>query len=506
MADPFLLKVNDILTKLQTTPSEEIESENIEFKGYEKIDKDKYKSIAKAVSAFSNKSGGIVIIGVKDSKHIRNKDWHTQIKGIDVIDESKVAVNIKGKLRPAVDLNVTNFSYEERNFIIVEVFHRLDTLVSTSDGNYYIRDGSKSRPMEPYEIENAVRMLRKYDWSQDIIDDVDIKDSLDTDSLESAIEEYSNLQDFSFASTQEVFLDSVGITINGKITKGGLLFLGTKESIQKYIGNIEYRVSRKTRGGDLPINKIWTGSLWEAIKQTRELFDKIVDYRQVKYKRKKFTVPTIDKIAFDEAFINSLVHRDYTKDGMITVDFLEDTVLITSPGSFYDGITEDNIYSHPPRHRNKALSSIFMNFELVERAGMGVQRMTIHSLKYGRRKPVFHDRNNSVQIVLSSYFVKEDVFALTSAYENYGVPELLIINFLCDNGGVVSVSSMVDKVKVISNTPWEHIRDVVERIDFIELVGDKNNQIIRFSKKKRLFYTIKQKLISLWISARPTNF
>ena len=470
-------EISILLEKIKNSPSEQIESETLEFKEY--ITKNNFynntKSIAKAISAFSNKNGGCIIIGVKDSSNIRNKEWNTQLKGCEAIDETSASQKIRKNLSPEINLEIKNHFYQEKNFIVIKINKSFDTLVSTASGSYYIRDGRESRPMRPREMEIVMKNFTTYDWSGDIIDEIIIEDSLDFDTVDRAIEEYRNIKEFSLKMKHDIFLESIGATIDGKITKGGLLFLGTKESILNHVGSFEYRVSEKTINGDLKTNEIWTGSLWEAIEKTRELFQRIIHYKTVPYDKRKYTISILDKIAFEEAFINALVHRDYMVDGMVTVDFLENIVSITNPGTFYSGINSDNIFIHPPRHRNKALSNIFMKFQFMDKAGVGRSRMTINSLKYGRGKPIFYSGNNYVKVVLESHSIKEEVYALTLLY-NYGILELGIINELHEKN-IVSADSIINKFKkIISPLSMKEIKDAVDKVDSIKLIKKKDAQ------------------------------
>jgi predicted HTH transcriptional regulator len=467
--------LNNILECIKNNPSEKYESEYVEFKNYRnpKAMFAASSEISKELIAFANKFGGCVVIGVVDSNDVKAKNWPAQLDGIDYVDELEIAKRISGKLKPAVELRVTNHNFEDKNYIVIEIDHRADTLVTSSKSAYYIRDGRDSRPMEGQEVIDAVKSLRRYDWSQDIIDVPNIYSCIDLELLESAIDEYTDVREFSRRPSHETFLESIGVTINGSLTKGGLLFLGTKEAIQKNIGRLEYRISKRVSGGHLPVNEIWSGSLWESVIKSRTLFDKIVEYKSFKDAGKDFTFPTIDKTAFEEAFINALVHRDYTEDGMITVDFSDQQVVVSSPGTFVGGISVQNIFHHQPRHRNKALSAIFMSLNLMDRAGMGTRRMTINSLKYGRKKPIFSDQNSSIQVVLETNSINEDIFRRTSPYDNYDVSELLIISGL-SKSTTVSAGIIYEEIKEFSSTPRTDFCRAIDKLKDLSLVGNES--------------------------------
>ena len=473
-----------LLNNLKNSPSEKYESETIEFKGYK--DKNaffnKAQEVAEELTAFANKNGGAIIVGIIDSSNIKHDNWQAQLEGIEEIDALEVRARIAGNLRPALELRVQNYKHEDKNYLIIEIDNYQDTLVSTSKAKYYIRDGRSSRPMEPLEVERAVKSLSKYDWSQDIVNVLDIYECIDSDLLESAVEEYHNLRELTVRLSPNFFLESVGATINGKLTKAGLLFLGTDDAIQSLIGNIEYRVSKKDSGGSLPINEVWKGALWKAVIKTKKLFQKIVTYEKFSQNGKSYTFPLMDLAAFEEAFINALVHRDYAAEGMVTIDFMEERVIVSNPGCFYGGINNSNIFTHQPRHRNKALSQIFMNFNLMDRAGMGTRRMTINSLKYGRSIPTFKEEHNSIRVILESNSINEELFEIVSQYHNLDIAELVILTEIIQKK-VVAVRSVLREIESISISSASDLKKALRKLVFLELYGDKNDVYVRKKEK-----------------------
>jgi hypothetical protein len=60
---------------------------------------------------------------------------------------------------------------------------------------------------------------------------------------------------------------------------------------------------------------------------------------------------TVDRRAFREAFINAVTHRDYTRMGRF-VRWQAETLSISSPGGFVEGVRLDNLLTVEPRPRN----------------------------------------------------------------------------------------------------------------------------------------------------------
>jgi ATP-dependent DNA helicase RecG len=69
-------------------------------------------------------------------------------------------------------------------------------------------------------------------------------------------------------------------------------------------------------------------------------------------------VPNYHKRAFREAFVNSLVHRDYTRLGAVHVRLENDGLTISNPGGFVEGVNLGNLLVSEPRPRDPLLADI----------------------------------------------------------------------------------------------------------------------------------------------------
>lgn len=215
--------INAILTSVKTTPSEKIESETIEFKEYSSENAlHNAKDLAEEICALCNNEGGMIIIGVRDSSKISDQNWEKQLIGFPKVDLNTAQERLAGKLRPKLKLNLIEVTYDMKNFLIINVPQRKDTLVSTTSGKVCIREGKSSRPMEPDEIKDAVKSLQDYDWSAEII----YKDHsllLDDKAVAEAYQNFSDRRGTSLSSVED-FYEAIGVTVNGNLTKCGLLF------------------------------------------------------------------------------------------------------------------------------------------------------------------------------------------------------------------------------------------------------------------------------------------
>jgi len=97
--------------------------------------------------------------------------------------------------------------------------------------------------------------------------------------------------------------------------------------------------------------------------------------------------------AVREAVLNGVVHRDWLPPDPVSITWVEaDSALqVLSPGGFVGGITADNALTQ--RHaRSPALADLFLALGLVDRRGMGVDRMVREMLVLGHRPPLLTEQ------------------------------------------------------------------------------------------------------------------
>ena len=488
--------IQSIIEACKHVDSEMLESEEVEFKEYSSINSlHNSKELAEEISALANKNGGVVIIGIKDGSNVVNRNWITQLVGFELGDVIDVEQRIKGKLRPSINIKAEYQEIEGKNYLTIHVPTRRDTLITTTSGKTCIRDGRSSRPMSPDEIKSAVNGLHNYDWTADILDSLD-SSSLDQKSLTDAYTDYCLRRNYNSKNIPNInaFLEAIGATSNGQLTKSGILFLGKSEVITQLLGVYEYRFSWKTRSGKLPINDVWDLNLWESIKRAKSHFDSCNSEHEITFKNVKYQCKTLDENAFHEGFMNALVHRDYSIEGMVVVDFDSDKMTITNPGVFYGGVSAENITLHQPRHRNKALAKLLMSFQLVDRAGMGVRRMGLGSLMYGREFPSFRESFDTVEVIMSAETILPGIFVLTQTEpDKFGIVDLIIFNSLYRNGAS-SVIELSKRIKGLVNDSWLSIKEAVDRHVHIELCGTKEGVFVRVTPKWNNFFDVKKTL------------
>jgi len=109
-----------------------------------------------------------------------------------------------------------------------------------------------------------------------------------------------------------------------------------------------------------------------------------------------------DEAVYREALLNALTHRDYTLRDAVHVHHYPDRLEIMNPGGLPGGITPGNILRHQPKRRNPLLAEVLARLGLVERAGVGVDKMYGLMLRHGKEPPEYTTYPDAVTVSLHS--------------------------------------------------------------------------------------------------------
>lgn len=100
----------------------------------------------------------------------------------------------------------------------------------------------------------------------------------------------------------------------------------------------------------------------------------------------------IPQSAVREALLNGVVHRDWNRSEPTEIRWvdLDSSLLVRSPGGFFGSVNASNVLSNREA-RYPALSDLFRAIGLVEKQGVGVDRMYQSMMMLGLRRPEIYD-------------------------------------------------------------------------------------------------------------------
>lgn len=99
----------------------------------------------------------------------------------------------------------------------------------------------------------------------------------------------------------------------------------------------------------------------------------------------------VPELAVREAILNGVIHRDWNSRQPTDLRWVraDSTLIVRSPGGFFGAINEDNVLSNRAA-RYPALADLFRAIGLVDKLGIGVDRMYQSMIVLGHRPPQIH--------------------------------------------------------------------------------------------------------------------
>lgn len=176
---------------------------------------------------------------------------------------------------------------------------------------------------------------------------------------------------------------------DGQLTRAAALLLCPSEQ-----GHVTVTVL-DVEGGDVlvPAPELAGRSLLEQLTLVEERLAAVNTAVAVRTGFAETPVRMLPSAAVREAVCNGLVHRDWLTPDPVEVTWVQADAALTvvSPGGFVGGVEPSNALT--TRYaRSPALADLFRALRLVEKQGLGVDRMVRELVSLGHRPPRFSER------------------------------------------------------------------------------------------------------------------
>ena len=180
-----------------------------------------------------------------------------------------------------------------------------------------------------------------------------------------------------------------------------MLLLGNRSTLARYAPQHELTFTRRQSATRYDVRRDLRGPLLDVLDEVERLLDAnlrvstadISGFQQVE-------LPDLSWWVAREAVLNALVHRDYFLHQSIHLTLHDGRAEITSLGGFTGGVTARNVLRHPPVRRNPLLADVLPAIGLVNRAGLGVDRIYEELLLLGKDLPRYDAHESHVRLVL----------------------------------------------------------------------------------------------------------
>ncbi|GAF05322.1 RNA-binding domain-containing protein [Saccharicrinis fermentans] len=349
----------------------------------------KNENIAKTVIAFSNTSGGKLIIGVNDKR---------EIVGIDDAElfqmQDKIASIIADNCSPGIMPEIYSINIEGKLVLVIEVVRgNLKPYFFKNQGKVdgtYIRLGATNRIADQETISELERQKRHISFDEEICYELEYS-QLDVSPLLNKFESIGKplnnekLENLKLIKSEngKVYPTNALMIILGKFmhcTVKCARFKGTTMSV--FIDKKEY-------GGDV----------FSILDNTQHFVLNHINLgAEIKglYRKDIYEIP---EIALREALVNAIIHRDYVHGGRdIKVGVYDDIVNIVSPGCIPNNISLEDIFNGRSEARNRVVSNIFKELGLIEQWGSGINRIISACEEHELKTPKIAEENDFFDI------------------------------------------------------------------------------------------------------------
>ena len=393
-------QLREELSRLDGEPADALETEQLEFKewspGPERM-KAQLRQLRETAVAFANADGGHIVLGVRDRKRTRAD----AIQNLDPLDTRGLQKGIYDGTDPHILVEVSELLEPEGRLYAVRV-PRGFAAHTTMDGTAKVRVGRETRPLTGSGLRALVTSRDTVDYTAEILPELELSDldSRQIPRLRNTILENSERSALAELPEREL-LEALGLTRDRKITRAAALLLGGDGDPKFASPRRELILLRMRDDTNYSHRLDLNGPLLETLERAREFveFNPRLDTVNVESYR-QLEIPELSWTVAREAILNALIHREYFQRQSSYLHLYPTRAEFSSPGDFIGGVSPGNILRHGPERRNPLLADAFQMIGLVNRTGMGVDRMYMELLRQGKGPPEYRDSAESVQLVI----------------------------------------------------------------------------------------------------------
>ena len=333
------------------------------------------KNMVETLSAFSNTSGGIVVLGLSEQEGFRSAPGFKARAAADAL-----AQMCGEKMEPPVRASVEIVEFEGAPVVVAVVpelppdlkpcFVKSRTM---HDGSY-VRVGDGDRRLSPYEVDRLLEGRRPPRYDREVVEDATMAD-FDEELLGGFVRRQRADSPRAFKGmSDEELLEALCVTARdsegvARPTLAGLMALGRFP--QRYFPRacLSFTVIPGTSKADVGIDGLRFLDSREIIGPIPVMISELMVAlrRNVRVSSKMegaFRVdrPEYPEAAVREAVANALMHRDYSPEGcasQVQVTMYDDRIEVMSPGGLCRAMTVERLgelgVSFP---RHQALANI----------------------------------------------------------------------------------------------------------------------------------------------------
>lgn len=394
-------EARELLKQLDGKAADYLESEILEFKPWNPnlaARDSEMRTLRETVVCLANCRGGTIVLGVADRKRTRRD----AIQGVGTLDVLDLRRRIYDGTEPHILVEIDELTEPEGRLLLIHVPRGMPPHL-TSDGVGKIRMGKECRPLKGSDLSQLLLSRGQRDITAEIIPGASLKD-LDSDQiplLRKTIESEGQNRELASLETREL-LQNLSLIRGNDVTLAAVLLLGSAPALARWAQQHEVVFLRFKTATRYDLRRDLKGPILALLQAIRQVL--IERHGQLELVQtagfEELSIPDITWQVAREAALNAITHRDYFLRQSVYINLHKDRLEVSSPGGFVGGVTPENILRHPPVRRNTLLAEVMQTIGLVNRAGLGVDRIYEELLSLGKGLPRYSADESHVLLVL----------------------------------------------------------------------------------------------------------
>jgi ATP-dependent DNA helicase RecG len=426
------------------------ESETLELK----TSLSEKEEILQTISAFSNKRGGKLLVGVEPSG---------KVVGVTIGKNTieNLAVDIKHYTDPKVFPNIFLKRIDSKDVIEISVPEYPIKPVFVKD-KVFIRVGKSNQRASAEKIRSFIneQRIRKWDSESSSAKLSDISPA----KIKSFIKRYEEERDVTLADSKstESIIKKLKLLKGKKPTNAAVLLFSKEPQSHFYNSLVRCARFKGAEAIDFLDMQDVEGTLIEQVPSVLSFIRKHLNIAaSIKGKLERVDVWEIPRDALREAIINAICHRDYESTANVQVRIFNDRLEIWNPGLLPDNISIAELKKvHPSVPRNESIARCFYMIKYIEQWGTGTNRIVNLCKEAGIKEPEFKESGGSFIIVFPRIIEK-----VTPLQINLPRTQKRILDYL---SGVEQASSteIADSLKINRSTVQRNLKSLSSLIEW----------------------------------------
>ncbi len=357
------------------------EGKTLEFKR----DLSSPEGVLRAIGAFANTAGGVLLLGVEDT----TRNVRGVAKPLEM--EERLANLISDSILPCLIPDIEILPWRRTQVLAIQVYpspgrpHYLKR--AGLDGGVYVRVGSTNRRADRELVDELRRFARGETYDEQAMPEYD-SEALDFRVASELLAPVHKLKRADL-ETLRLMVKHQGRKVP---TVGGMLPFGKERERNfpdAWVQAGRFRGTDKSHITDtLEIRTFPVRAVEEAVAFIQKHALHGMEIGAV-HRKERWNLPPV---AVREAVVNAVVHTDYAQHGVpIRASIFDDRLEVENPGLLPFGLTVEDLRHGVSKLRNRVIGLVFHELGLIEQWGSGIQRMMAACRDADLAPPVLED-------------------------------------------------------------------------------------------------------------------